>query len=206
MRPVPQVRTQNAYNCGSYSLWMALESLTGQDDALIKKIEDKAVRNSDSMGGIFNYVQMERIIEALGYSCRRVKFHDVDSMNDALDNHTNDAIIIAYCYDMLFGGGLNGAEAGDSAHWSVLTGRPAAGSLSLANPHGELRNVSTNNMMLANKALKDATFNWRAFVEDNKDDALFKKECTKYKNNAQELTKRGRMKLTLGGYLIAVTK
>ena len=107
MRPVPQVRTQNAYNCGSYSLWMALESLTGQDDALIKKIEDKAVRNSDSMGGIFNYVQMERIIEALGYSCRRVKFHDVDSMNDALDNHTNDAIIIAYCYDMLFGGGLN---------------------------------------------------------------------------------------------------
>lgn len=204
MRDVPQIRAQNAYNCGLYSLWMALESLSGVDNALIKKIEDKGVRHSDSMGGIFNYLTIERIVESLGYRARRVHFHDRLSFVNYLNVHANDAILIAYSFDARGGQQLEADSAANSAHWRVAE-RFGGDFLRLANPHGVRNWVKISDIVSANLQLKEGNFNWRKFVDDSKDDDLFKRQAKLYKNNPEELRKRGREKIHLGGYFIALS-
>ena len=202
MLPVPVIRPQTAYNCGTYSLWMALESLQGRNDGLIRKIEDKAKMYSDSMGGIFNYVHMERIIQQLNFNCKKVQFHDQQSFNNALQNHPGSAILIAYSFSLLFPLAVGG-DPGDLAHWSLLTGLNGANA-TIANPHGEAQQFPVALLLQANLALKTGTFNWKVFVENNQDDPLFQQELKKYKNDISELNKRGRSSIYLGGYFIAI--
>lgn len=204
MLGVPVIRSQNAYNCGTYSLWMALESLQGRNDTLIQKIEQYAKMYSNSVGGIFDPVTMERIIEGLQFKCKKVRFHDQQSFITALNNHQNSAIIIAYSFYLLFPLAVGG-KPGDLAHWSVLTNLNANNATAtIANPHGAYQEFPLELLLNANLALKQGNFNWKIFVEDNQNDPQFVQELKKYKNDINELKKRAIQRIDLGGYFIAV--
>jgi hypothetical protein len=206
MLEVPVIREQNAYNCGTYSLWMALESIQREaDDELIRKIEHGARIYSDSMGGLFNYVHMERIIIFLGFQCRKVRFHDIDTFCRYLNRYQECAMIVAYSYYLLFPS-VSGGEVGDLAHWSVITAlREEEQLVEIANPHGERQNFPINLLVNANLALRQGTFNWKKFIDKSEGDLLYEQERKKYKNETSELKKRGRQRINLGGYLLAIS-
>ncbi|MEL6537175.1 MAG: hypothetical protein AAFQ98_17270 [Bacteroidota bacterium] len=210
MRNIVANRAQTAYNCGVYSLWMALESISGRDNDLIRSITHYAKMYTDSMGGIFNNVHMERVIEALGYSCKKVGFHDVGSFVRNVNNHQNDAILLAYSLDMLDGDELPAnTEPGDSAHWSVLTRLNQQGNnATIANPHGWDEDCDLGLLVNANTALKNSRFNWKTFVNaqlaNPEGSAQFEREMKLYKNTKEELVKRGRQDIHLGNYFLAI--
>lgn|GEM_PF-4128982 len=205
MRIAPQIRQQDAYNCGLYSIWMAIESLTGADASLITKIKHFASIYSDSMGGLFNFVQMERIIKSLGYTARMVRFHDVVSFTRNLDNHHNDAILLAYSFDARLGKQFDPDTATSSAHWSLLERYDHTQEyIQMKNPHGNLIWVTIEDICSANLQMDGGRFNWSGFVAEEQGLHLFEQERNKYKNTVEELTSRGRAKIQLSGYFIAI--
>jgi len=218
MRAVPIIRLQDAYNCGVYSLWMALESVTGQDDSLITNIENRAHKYAHYVGGLFDFRTIEKILTDLGYKCTRVPFHNVSTFNAVLDKHQNSAIAIAYDYYKLFPSErpLNNTntstptpapyDVGSATHWSVLTARSGRHALELANPHGTTHQIVTENIVNANLALKGATINWREFTKTEKNDADYKREKRKYHTTDAKLKQMGRMNLALNGFFVAITR
>lgn len=207
MRIPPQIRTQDAYNCGLYSVWMALESISGADAGLGRKIEDAARRLSDSVGGIFHGLTMCDMIEFLGYGAKQVRFHDVASFVRGLHVHVADAILMAYSFDTRFGGVAAPDVAAQSAHWSTLT-RFGAGEtyIRVANPHGVYNWLGVNDLVRSNLQLRDGRFAWRPFLQAEGAGAMFNQQATKYKNSAHELSMRGRQTIHLAGFFIAIQR
>ncbi|MDH4584377.1 hypothetical protein E8F20_21185 [Pseudomonas sp. BN415] len=206
MRAVRQMRPQDAYNCGLYSIWMAIESLTGVDDTLISAIERKARIFSNSAGGLFRYYEIVKIIHSMGRGAKAVNFHDRTSFLNGLRLHFNHAILIAYSFYGLDGRAQAPDVAASSAHWSVADRLDAEGNyVRLANPHGNWTWVSTDNIVRANLDLRNGSFYWNDFVRQHAATPLFQQQTRLYTTGAQDLQTRTREETDLGGYFIAVS-
>jgi hypothetical protein len=207
MRIPPQIRTQDAYNCGLYSLWMALESVSGVDPGLGRKIEDAARRLSDSVGGIFHGLTMCDMIEFLGYRAKQVPFHDVASFVRGLNVYATNAILVAYTFDTRFGGVAAPDDAAQSAHWSTLTQLDAHQTyVRVANPHGVYNWLRVDDLVRSNLQLRGGRFAWKPFVQTVGASAMFNQQAKKYKNSPRELSLRGRQTIHLAGFFIAVQR
>lgn len=204
MRPVLQLRTQNAYNCGAFSIWMALESLHGVNDNLITAIEKKAKAFSNSAGGLFRYYEIMKVILSLDYNAEAVSFHDRTSFINGLNAHANDAILIAYSFYGLDGRVQSEHVAAGSAHWSVAD-RCEGGYVRLANPHGNLKWISVDTIVRANLDLGNGSFHWAEFVGQYENTPLFNQETALYTTSAADLRNRVHEQTDLSGYFIAIS-
>jgi hypothetical protein len=206
MRPVLQLRPQNAYNCGVYSIWMALESIYGVDNALLPLIEAKAKTFSNSAGGLFRYAEIIKVIRSLGYGAKAVSFHDRISFFNGLNANPNAAILIAYSFYGLDGRAQAPDIAAGSAHWSVADRLDANQDyLRLANPHGNFNWVNVDVAVNANLSLSGGKFFWQQFVNDEGESQLFADQTNLYTTDAADLVARGHEETDLGGYFIAIS-
>lgn len=209
---VPTVREQDAYDCGLYSIWMAIEAVAGTAmPDVIHRLMDRAQELTGDLGGLFSFSNLEKIVRAVGYEATRVPFTGQLDFVEKLRQHDGDAVLIAYDCLVADPGSeeLAGMGSGDRAHWSVISHfNEEKQILTVANPWGKKQYYRVTDIFGANIDLSDESFDWEKFArgqdEEETTRRFFELQAAKYGQDPEAVRLRAKQALDLGGYFVTI--
>lgn len=166
---------QDSYNCGIYSLWMAMESVANQG-ININALKNASKTTASNWGGLFSTFAVYKLVSAYDimnagtkFDCLIKDFTDINSLRNLIINSPQtEALMIAYdCTTALVGVGPQEANAADGAHWSIITQfNMATSDVTLANPWGRNDNIPLARLFAANTRLNRTVFDTLTFFSN----------------------------------------
>lgn len=174
---VPVLRKQKGGTCGCYSLWMAIESLRGEDPTLLKLILEAARASGSALGENFAYksledlvVELNELLEGSGYNYQvqieRKNFYNARGLKALIEDSPDGTEALLVGYDSgVFMEDAPGTPA-FRAHWSVIESFQSEHVLVLANPWGERYHLGIRALFRANASLRKGKFSWKDFADD----------------------------------------